>query len=124
MNRQNLEISIWGSGTEPKKYVTMKELGRRITKLCEQMNKEIILFINEVDKSADNQIFLSFLGMLREKFIRREMGEDITFHSVVLAGVYDIKNLKLNLRNGEEQKYNSPWNYCMVGIFLIPYQMI
>lgn len=111
LHRQNLEVSIWGSGTEPKKnYVTMKELGRRITKLCEQMNKEIILFIDEVDKSADNQIFLSFLGMLREKFIRREMGEDITFHSVVLAGVYDIKNLKLKLRNGEEQKYNSPWN--------------
>ena len=33
-----------------------------------------------------------------------------TFHSVVLARVYDIKNLKLKLRPNEEKKYNSPWN--------------
>lgn len=26
------------------------------------------------------------------------------------AGVYDIKNLKHNLRNEDEHKYNSPWN--------------
>lgn len=29
---------------------------------------------------------------------------------MILAGVYDIKNLKLRLRQDEEQKYNSPWN--------------
>ncbi len=27
-----------------------------------------------------------------------------------LAGVYDIKNLKLKLRPGSEHQYNSPWN--------------
>lgn len=37
-------------------------------------------------------------------------GTDRTFQSVILAGVYDIKNLKVKLRPGEESKYNSPWN--------------
>lgn len=29
---------------------------------------------------------------------------------MILAGVYDIKNLKLKLRPEEESRYNSPWN--------------
>jgi hypothetical protein len=33
-----------------------------------------------------------------------------TFHSVVLAGVHDVKSLKFKVRQGDEQKYNSPWN--------------
>ncbi len=33
-----------------------------------------------------------------------------TFHSVILAGVYDVKNLKLKLRPDSEHQYNSPWN--------------
>lgn len=32
------------------------------------------------------------------------------FHSVILAGVYDIKNLKLKFRSESEHQYNSPWN--------------
>ena len=32
------------------------------------------------------------------------------FHSVILAGVYDIKNLKRRIRPDGEQRYNSPWN--------------
>lgn len=53
--------------------------------------------IDEVDKSSDNQIFLSFLGLLREKYLKCQQGKDVTFHSVILAGVYDIKTLKLKL---------------------------
>ena len=67
--------------------------------------------IDEVDKSSDNQLFLNFIGMLRNKYLERDReGMNSTFHSVVLAGVYDIKNLKLRLRPDEERKYNSPWN--------------
>lgn len=33
-----------------------------------------------------------------------------TFQSVILAGVYDIKNLKQKFRSEEEHRYNSPWN--------------
>lgn len=86
------------------------DLSDRITDLCENSDKEIVLMIDEVDKSSDNQIFLSFLGLLRNKYLERQQQRDTTFHSVVLAGVYDIKNLKLKLHPGEESKYNSPWN--------------
>jgi hypothetical protein len=69
--------------------------------------------IDEVDKSSDNQIFLSFLGLLREKYLRWQQGKDVTFQSVVLAGVYDVKTLKLKLHPQEESKYNSPWNIAV-----------
>ena len=84
-----------------------------ISALVFEENKEIVLMIDEVDKSSNNQLFLSFIGMLRNKFLRRNVGKDHTFHSVVLAGVHDVKNLKLKLRPGEEQKFNSPWNIAV-----------
>ena len=86
------------------------KLSRAITKFIKSIDKEVILIVDEVDKSADNQIFLNFLGMLRNKYLDRERGRGVTFKSVILAGVYDIKNLKLKLRPDEERKYNSPWN--------------
>jgi hypothetical protein len=49
--------------------------------------------------------------MLRNKYLDRDLkGMNSTFHSVVLAGVYDVKNLKIKLRPDEERKYNSLWN--------------
>jgi hypothetical protein len=66
-----------------------------------------------VDKSSNNQLFLSFIGMLRNKYLQREVGKDYTFKSVILAGVYDVKSLKLKLRNEEEARYNSPWNIAV-----------
>ena len=85
-------------------------LSDKITSLCKDCGQDIILMVDEVDKSSDNQIFLNFLGMLRGKYLLRQQRRDITFKSVILAGVYDIKNLKLKLRPDEERKYNSPWN--------------
>lgn len=85
-------------------------LSQKITTLCQNNKKDIILMIDEVDKSSDNQIFLNFLGMLRNKYLDCMEGRDFSFKSVILAGVYDIKNLKLKIRSDEEKKYNSPWN--------------
>lgn len=85
-------------------------LSEKITKLCRDNKQDVILLIDEVDKSSDNQIFLNFLGMLRNKYLFRQESRDITFKSVILAGVYDIKNLKLKLRPEDERRYNSPWN--------------
>ena len=85
-------------------------LSEKITNLCGESEQDIILMIDEVDRSSDNRIFLHFLGMLRNKYLARKAGEDETFKSVILAGVYDIKNLKLKIRPDEERKYNSPWN--------------
>lgn len=91
----------------------INDLSRKITELCElcsACNLEVVLMIDEVDKSSNNQLFLNFLGMLRNKYLEADKGADTTFKSVILAGVYDVKNLKLKLRPDEEKKINSPWN--------------
>lgn len=93
--------------------VPLHEFSKRITRLVKNLDQKVVLMIDEVDKSTDNQIFLSFLGMLRNKYLSMQMGTDSSFHSVVLAGVYDVKNLKLKLRPEEERKYNSPWNVAV-----------
>ena len=86
-------------------------LAKVISQFCQLYPRPVVVLIDEVDKSSNNQLFLSFLGMLRDLYLKRDVkGMDFTFHSVVLAGVYDVKNLKLKLRPDEERKYNSPWN--------------
>ena len=91
----------------------IKELSKAITSFVKDAYKEVILFIDEVDKSSNNQLFLSFIGMLRNKYLARELEEDFTFKSVILAGLYDVKSLKLKLRSEKEAKYNSPWNIAV-----------
>ncbi|MCD7716489.1 MAG: AAA-like domain-containing protein [Lachnospiraceae bacterium] len=85
-------------------------LGERITELCAGSDRELILFIDEVDEISNNELFLSFLGMLRRKYLSASEGDDCTFKSVVLAGVYDIKNIQVKMRPNKEHQYNSPWN--------------
>ncbi|OAA83193.1 AAA-like domain-containing protein [Clostridium ljungdahlii] len=97
-------------GEEKKNVENFKDLSMAITKFIIKVNKKVILMIDEVDKSSNNQLFLSFLGMLRNKYLLRNAGKDKTFHSVILAGVHDVKSLKLKIRPDEEHKYNSPWN--------------
>ena len=101
-------LDVWESPVDER--FPMDDLSQKISKLCQMNGKEVVLIIDEVDRSSDNQIFLTFLGLLRTKYIGRNAGRDVTFKSVILAGVYDIKNLKLRIRTDEEQKYNSPWN--------------
>ena len=72
------------------------------------MNKKVVVLIDEVDQSANNELFVRFLALLRNKYLLRD--KIPTFHAVVLAGLHDVKSLKLKLRPNEEQKYNSPWN--------------
>lgn len=79
-----------------------------LSKMCETSKKPIVLMIDEVDSASNNQVFIDFLAQLRGYYLDRE--NQPTFHSVILAGVYDIKNLKLKLRPDEEHQYNSPWN--------------
>jgi len=86
-----------------------------LNKVCK--DQKIVLMIDETDKSSNNQIFLRFLGILRDKYLKRGRGAGATFQSVILAGVYDIKNLKMKmvlagthqLKDGEK-RINSPWN--------------
>lgn len=64
--------------------------------------------IDEVDSASDNQVFVDFLAQLRGYYLKRDKMP--IFHSVILAGVYDIKNFKLKLRPDTVHQYNSPWN--------------
>ena len=88
------------------------DLSKKVYDFCKLVNKPVVLMIDEVDKSQNNQLFLDLLGMLRNLYLERSESGDMssTFHSVILAGVYDVKNLKIKLRPDEERKYNSPWN--------------
>ena len=88
----------------------LETLSEFITRFVKEVDREVVLLIDEVDKSSNNQLFVSFLAMLRDKFLKRDSGEDVTFQSVILAGVHDVKSLKLKIREGEEVKINSPWN--------------
>lgn len=111
LKAQGIEGAILNDWQQPiSQEFPFDDLGQRITELCMSCGRDVILMIDEVDKSSDNQIFLSFLGLLREKYLEQMKGKDQTFRSVILAGVYDIKNLKLKLHPGAEPKYNSPWN--------------
>ena len=90
---------------------SLDDLSDEITRFTSSCSRPVIMTIDEVDKSLDNQLFLNFLGVLRNKYLDRDdKGFDSTFYSVILAGVYDVKNLKLKRRPEAEKKYNPPWN--------------
>lgn len=92
---------------------TLSELSKVITALVEKVQKKIVLSIDEIDKSSNNQLFLSFLGMLREKYLQRNKQRDLSFQSVILIGVHDIKSLKWKISPDSEGKLNSPWNIAV-----------
>ena len=84
------------------------ELFEYLSDICAASRKPLVLMIDEVDSATNNQVFLDFLAQLRAYYIDRDVTP--TFQSVILAGVYDIKNLKRKMRPDEEHKVNSPWN--------------
>ena len=77
-----------------------------VSTLC--ATNRCVLIIDEVDAAGNYPEFIKFLGLLRDMFLKRDKMP--TFQSVILAGVYDIKNLKLKIRPEEQHQYNSPWN--------------
>lgn len=85
-------------------------LFEQLASVCSCSVKPVVLLIDEVDSAADNQVFLDFLAQLRACYMERDSKGTITFQSVILASVYDVKNLKRKLRPDEEHKMNSPWN--------------
>ncbi|MCM1123049.1 MAG: ATP-binding protein [Eubacterium sp.] len=87
---------------------SLRELFTRLSRICAASEAPVILMIDEVDSASNNQVFIDFLAQLRKYYLNRE--NCAIFHSVVLAGVYDIKNLKLEIRPDAEHRYNSPWN--------------
>jgi len=66
-----------------------------------------------VDASSNYLAFLNFLAMLRNKYLERFETRHATFHSIVLAGVHDIKSLKYKKEHAESASFNSPWNIAI-----------
>jgi hypothetical protein len=94
--------------SENKNDLELLELFELLSDICKEARKPLVLMIDEVDSASNNQVFLDFLAQLRGAYITRN--EISTFQSVILAGVYDIKNIKRKLRQEEDSKLNSPWN--------------
>ena len=88
--------------------IGLKDLFVKLSSVCRLSSYPIVLMIDEVDSASNNQVFIDFLAQLRSYYLNRE--KIPIFHSVILVGVYDIKNLKLKLRPDAEHQYNSPWN--------------
>jgi AAA-like domain len=117
-------LEAWLLEEAPKTH-DFKLLAKLITKMVIKADKKVILLIDEVDKSSNNQLFISFLAMLRNKYL--ESATFPTFHSIVLAGLYDVKSLKFKMRSNEETKYNSPWNIAAdfnVVMELLPHEIV
>ncbi len=107
---ENIEQKVFESfvAIRNKENLTLDKLFFGISRLCRESKKPIVLLIDEVDSASNNQVFIDFLAQLRSYYLKRT--KKPIFHSVILAGVYDIKNLKLKLRPDSEPQYNSPWN--------------
>ena len=88
----------------------MDELFVTLRDWCSISDKPIVLLIDEVDQGTNNQVFLDFLGLLRDDYINRDTEGEPSFQSVVLAGVTDVKHLKSKIRPEDSHKTNSPWN--------------
>jgi hypothetical protein len=112
--KEYAESSLW----ENNDVHTFEEMDVFLNEACK--NKKVVLMIDETDKTSNNLVFLRFIGMLRDKYLERDNEISATFQSVILAGVYDIKNLKLKmiqagthqLQDGEK-RINSPWNIAI-----------
>lgn len=89
------------------------QLFKGLTAVCRVAGRPVVLMADEVDSAADNQVFLDFLSQLRKYYLERARKGTVTFHCVILASVYDVKNLKRKLRPGEEHQRNSPWNIAV-----------
>lgn len=93
---------------EKRQDFVLQELFEILSDLCGVSCKPMVLLVDEVDSASNNQVFLDFLAQLRAYYIKRDCLP--TFQSVILAGVYDVKNLKRKFVSEDGHKVNSPWN--------------
>ncbi|MDE7476610.1 MAG: 9-O-acetyl-N-acetylneuraminate esterase [Lachnospiraceae bacterium] len=100
----------------------LDELFECLSCMCAVSSRPIVLMIDEVDSAGNNQIFIDFLAQLRGYYLKRD--KTPIFHSVILAGVYRLKNIHFStskIVQGNkfandllyEHRYNSPWNIAV-----------
>jgi len=73
-----------------KGITTFDEFDDFLTDFLSDSPKEVILLIDECDDGSNNDVFLKFLGVLRNKYLLRAEDLDVSFKSVILAGIEDI----------------------------------
>ncbi len=100
------ELKWYATGNVPQ--ATLSVLFKTLLKLCEGSEKKVVLIIDEVDTASNNQVFIDFLAQIRAYYLKRRKVR--TFQSVILAGVYDVRNIRRCIRPEEEHKQNNPWN--------------
>lgn len=88
--------------------ISLQTLFKVLKTWCAEAERKIVLIIDEVDAASDDQIFVDFLSQLRACYLKRR--RTLAFHSVILAGVYDVRSIKRKIRPDREQIENSPWN--------------
>ena len=88
--------------------VRMADLMDCLGHWCSISDKPLVLIIDEADTASNNQVFLDFLAQLRAAYLKRNASP--AMQSVILAGVYDVRNIRLKLRPDSDHKQNSPWN--------------
>lgn len=106
--KEDILAPLKGALEERRQDFELYELFGYLSDICGGISRPVVLIIDEVDTAADNQIFLDFLAQLRSYYLERDVTP--TFQSVILAGVYDVRNVKRRIRSGEGHKQNSPWN--------------
>ncbi len=107
-NAQSAVEHLRAAVNDSRAELELVELFQYLSAFCRYAPKPVVLMIDEVDSATNNQVFLDFLAQLRGYYIDRD--ESPTFQSVILAGVYDVKNIKRKIRTEDAHKVNSPWN--------------
>jgi hypothetical protein len=95
-----------------REFLGISDLSIAMRLLCKEHKKPLVLTIDEIDKAYDSDIFLTFLGSLRDSYL---YFKNSRFKSVILAGVRDIRNLKPRIRpdSASVGEKNSPWNIAV-----------
>ena len=100
------DLQLYSTGKV--REATLSMLFHTLSELCEKAERKIVLIIDEIDSASNNQVFIDFLAQLRAYYLKRRRIP--VFQSVILAGVYDVRNIRRKIRADEEHKTNSPWN--------------
>ncbi|MCD7882924.1 MAG: hypothetical protein LUI87_04330 [Lachnospiraceae bacterium] len=91
--KEQLEALV--QGTE--RLLSLQRMFQIFEDWCAVSEHPVVLLIDEVDTATNNQIFLDFLAQLRAAYLDRDISP--TFQSVILAGVYDVRNMKRKIRS-------------------------
>jgi len=105
---KDIEEKLSMSAGKSLNNTTLSALFKILSQWCGTSDRPVVLMIDEVDSATNNTVFMDFLAQLRGYYMNRDIKP--TFQSVILAGVYDIRNIRHKLRPDEAHKNNSPWN--------------